>query len=112
MNAVLAHVLFDHDRDGTAEEGQLTLCVHPLCIQVGQDCLVALLLEAFGRLLVHQTATSPPPSAFAICVHLAFGRLDTQGRRGVHALGECDAGRACALKDCGRQFGGIVGGSG
>lgn len=85
-----------------------TFCVDPLCVQVGQDSLIALLLETLGRLLVHQTAASPPPRAlpdFGISAHLLLGRLDT-GRSGrLHLFGEGDA---VALEDCGRQFGGVA----
>lgn len=91
---------------------RLTLCIHPLRIQVGQYRLVTLLLQALGGFLIHQTATSPPPSdvlVFGADVHFAFGRLYTlRWRRRVHPVGKGDA---ATLEDCGRQLGGIFGGS-
>ena len=86
--------------------GGLTLRIHPLSVQVGQHGLIRLLFETLRRLLIHQTATSPPPPlvlVLAAGIHLAFGRLHTQWRRGVDSLGEGDA--SPRLEKCGRQFG-------
>jgi hypothetical protein len=71
-----------------------------LRIQVGQDSLITLLFQALRRFLIHQAATSPPPPVFLIFaapVHLAFGGLDAQRRRGVDSFGECYAAGACVL---------------
>lgn len=92
----------DHDVDRPR-----ALHVHPVRVQVGVCLLIAELLEILGGLMVHQAATSPPPSPFLVsCAQLLFGDLDAVGRRGVHPLGEGDA---ATLEDCGRHFGGVGG---
>ena len=50
------------------EERIITLCVHPVGIQIGEGSLIAQLLNGFERLVVDlEDATRSPPAATLVC---------------------------------------------
>lgn len=95
-----------------------TFRIHPLRVQIGKHGLIALLLQALGRLLIHQTTAPPPPSlVFGIQRHLALGALHHRRRRrrilfhdGVHGLrrGGRGAGGGTGLRAFGKRQPGVA----
>jgi hypothetical protein len=123
MSAITTPLFFSLSHSGQAiVRGKRTFCIHPLRIQVGQHGLVALLLEALRRFLIHQTTTSPSPPLVLVLeiarAHLPLRRPHAGrqlrllsdgrgggGRTGLDTFGE---GKPSPLEECGRQFGGVA----
>jgi hypothetical protein len=59
----------------------LTLCIHPLGIQVGQSRLVAQLLQRLGGFGVDKTTATPSPSFLHIEWHFLTRRTQLAGPR-------------------------------